>query len=33
MKRVMLAIACVLLASPVFAQDVDLGLGGTQAAC
>src|SRR5262245_28350887 len=28
MKRVMLAIACVLLASPVFAQDVDLGLGG-----
>jgi hypothetical protein len=28
MKRVMLAIACVFLASPVFAQDVDLGLGG-----
>jgi hypothetical protein len=28
MKRVFLAIACVIVASPVFAQEVDLGLGG-----
>ena len=28
MKRVMLAIACVFVAIPIFAQDVDLGLGG-----
>jgi len=28
MKRVILAIAWVIVASPIFAQDVDLGLGG-----
>src|SRR5262249_11866863 len=28
MKRVMLAIACVIVASPLFAQEIDLGLGG-----
>jgi hypothetical protein len=28
MKRAMLAIACVIVASPIFAQEVDLGLGG-----
>src|SRR5215475_13699031 len=28
MKRVMLAIACVIVASPIFAQEVDLGLSG-----
>jgi hypothetical protein len=28
MKRVMLAIACVLWASPIFSQDIDLGLSG-----
>jgi len=28
MKRVMLAIACVIVASPIFAQEIDLGLGG-----
>ena len=27
MKRVMLAIACTIVASPIFAQEVDLGLG------
>src|SRR5262245_3855968 len=28
MKRVILAIACLIVASPIFAQEVDLGLGG-----
>ena len=28
MKRMMLTIACVILASPIFAQEIDLGLGG-----
>src|SRR5215470_4064202 len=28
MKRVMLAIACGFVAIPIFAQDIDLGLGG-----
>src|SRR5262245_3169937 len=27
MKRVMLAIACVIVASPIFGQEVDLGVG------
>jgi hypothetical protein len=28
MKRVMLTIVCVIVASPIFGQEIDLGLGG-----